>query len=118
MREANVKQPFINKDLTFFIHQIKLRFVKSILQSRSTLLTPYCNYETNKRNCNRAHETLNRVLARLKNANEREFPHFISRNGSNQNRSCSLYSLNIQDETTFFLQDTLIFPFAGATMGR
>ena len=38
-----IKQPVISIDLNFFfINQIKLKYLKSILQSRSSLLPPYC----------------------------------------------------------------------------
>ena len=37
-----IEQPLISIDLKFFINQMKLRYLKSILQSRSSLLPSYC----------------------------------------------------------------------------
>ena len=38
-----IEQPLISLDLKFFIKQMKLRYLKSFLQSRSSLLPSYCN---------------------------------------------------------------------------
>ena len=40
----SIKQPLINLDLKYFMIQMKLRYLKSILQSRSSLLLSYCSY--------------------------------------------------------------------------
>ena len=37
-----IEQHLISIDLNFFINQMKLRYLKSILQSRSSLLPSYC----------------------------------------------------------------------------
>ena len=37
-----IEQPLINIDLNFFIYQIKLRYLKSILHSKLSLLQSYC----------------------------------------------------------------------------
>ena len=37
-----IEQPLININLNFFINQMKLRYLKSILQSRSSLPPSYC----------------------------------------------------------------------------
>ena len=37
-----IEQPLISLDLKFFIKQMKLRYLKSFLQSRSSLLPSYC----------------------------------------------------------------------------
>ena len=39
-------QHLISIDLNFFINQIKLRYLKSILQSRSSLLPSYCRWNS------------------------------------------------------------------------
>ena len=38
----SIEQPLISVDLKYFMIQMKLRFLKSILQSRSSLLPSYC----------------------------------------------------------------------------
>ena len=38
----SIEQPLISLDLKFFMIQIKLRYLKSILQSRSSLLPSHC----------------------------------------------------------------------------
>ena len=43
-----IEQPLISIDLKFFINQMKLRYLKSILQSRSSLLPSYCSSLCNR----------------------------------------------------------------------
>ena len=38
----SIEQPFISLDLKYYMVQIKLGYLKSILQSRSSLLPSYC----------------------------------------------------------------------------
>ena len=38
----SIKQPLISLDLKYFMIQMKLGYLKSILQSRSSLLPSYC----------------------------------------------------------------------------
>ena len=45
-----IKQPFISINLNFFAHHTKLRYLKSILQFRSSLLPSYCITSTFCRN--------------------------------------------------------------------
>ena len=44
----SIEQPLISLDLKYFMKQIKLGYLKSILQSRSSLLPSYCTTRQNK----------------------------------------------------------------------
>ena len=44
----SIEQPLISLDLKYFMIQMKLRYLKSILQSRSSLLPSYCTYRRKK----------------------------------------------------------------------
>ena len=43
----SIEQPLISLDLKYFMIQMKLGYLKSILQSRSSLLPSYCTFSFN-----------------------------------------------------------------------